>query len=1474
MSDSLINSKPLKSLTDRPGDYDSFQKLMQQFAQQYEIPDGPFVGQNPFENVDLESGESFLNGIFKSWSAVLEVLSFYQERIINEGYLLTAREKFSVNQLVSAIAYNKEPVLSAQTWLAFTLIEKSTSTQYVIPAGSQAQNIPDAGKPAVFETLHDFIGRPSWNKISLYYESIHQNSGLRTSSIYCLVQPVMPLPKKKSHLLISGQLAGEELIFFVEINEVIKQKTGSLLLSWDKPLMEGESLLLDDLQIKYVPNQYSAFGFDSNPWSKVPLKDKERLLPSRGGILAGYKNSIYWTAQTSLPPSMDIQGLVSFGEGSLGSVGNDGFYYSKDHGLSWEKSTAKEVNRKIFCITKSEDGGTYVGCSGGAVFYSPDQGKNWSSIRGKKPINKKDMEDITPGMLPAVNINSLTSALVVYENNHERTVILAGTSNGLFYTIDNGSYWHDATDLFSYHEDKMPKGLLIHEVRTDGTVISASTSKGLYFAIIDEDTFHESENEIKKLKPSLIHRLFHSVSPKEEFFIHKNEKTEVFCSLSIGEGDTQIILLSSEYGVYRLQNGAWVLENNGLINDLEGNRPKFTKFIEVDGIIYGASERGVYVSKDRGINWEVQVNEFVVSLANLDDWVGSFNAGQIPKGFTEVLLLRGYYFTEKTELEIIDEENWTLVDSSSQIVTVSKAENGLLFNFLNDDGEVASELNLYNQDSYSSLLIDGALLAQLWTDLLSLHNIQLSESTYISWNESQQFWTIQDFIKDVTLVVNVDVGKLNVFRIDNVLSLISINEEQFFAGTTASKRDLNEWPEFEFNSDIIDISKNTDASSLGQQVFLRQEEPWEVEQLYEITGTKTSVVKNFGKTARVTALQLSTNELRKFHRRNVKVYTGIQALKPFESSHTLHAPNETNRFKLAGQIATMESGQNVSFEGRVATIQFIKFFTDATDICLKGTYKNGRVVELKRPFIFTTKADKISGDLEQGILSLDLLKVLEKKEIFLTSTALLYQHLESRWSIIQENAPAYFLELNKEDNTLDVYREYYYPVLNYSDKDIHILYQGELLTVQNNKETQYDWVSADESIPMKSEIVRLVSFSKDGFGHINVELESPLKNLYDPKTILIRANLVKSVQSESVRKQVIGSAVQSVPFQTFKLIRKPLTNLEDDSCLIKNFLKVYIRRSLPWGATESTLEEWKQLESLNDAAPHEKCFALSEDSQGFPVITFGDGQHGQIPPGGAENILVDYRYGGGSSGNLAAGEVKVLRSKPRGIKKVVNPVAASGGADGIPITDIRKDAPSSVQNSGVIISLQDYVYFSENFPGVSKVQVQEFDQIPQKIMLVNILAEPQINDIGLPGLVSDLENALKAYSTNEMPLKVLLAVPVLFKVVVKIYTINDQSFIDIKNEVIKALSLKYSLANSRPGKAIENSDLIATVQKVNGIGGVELKVLSYVNNPELNFSDSKLTAFPAFLEASGEFRGAQVLSISKDHIDIELGVRV
>ncbi|MCM8529666.1 MAG: hypothetical protein NE330_00775, partial [Lentisphaeraceae bacterium] len=142
------------------------------------------------------------------------------------------------------------------------------------------------------------------------------------------------------------------------------------------------------------------------------------------------------------------------------------------------------------------------------------------------------------------------------------------------------------------------------------------------------------------------------------------------------------------------------------------------------------------------------------------------------------------------------------------------------------------------------------------------------------------------------------------------------------------------------------------------------------------------------------------------------------------------------------------------------------------------------------------------------------------------------------------------------------------------------------------------------------------------------------------------------------------------------------------------------------------------------------------------------------------------------------------------------------------------------------------------------------------------------------GLVSGLERALKAYSTNEMPLKVLLAKPILFKVTVEIYILAGESFLDVKNKVINTLSLKYKLENSHPGNVIESSDIIATVQDIVGVSGVELQALSYIDNSEQNFASSKLRAFPAYLDTERKFNGAQILSTSPDYIDVKLGVRL
>jgi plasmid stability protein len=54
-------------------------------------------------------------------AAMLDVLTFYQERIANEGFLRTAKERLSIGELAGQIGYQLGAGVAASVPLAFTL---------------------------------------------------------------------------------------------------------------------------------------------------------------------------------------------------------------------------------------------------------------------------------------------------------------------------------------------------------------------------------------------------------------------------------------------------------------------------------------------------------------------------------------------------------------------------------------------------------------------------------------------------------------------------------------------------------------------------------------------------------------------------------------------------------------------------------------------------------------------------------------------------------------------------------------------------------------------------------------------------------------------------------------------------------------------------------------------------------------------------------------------------------------------------------------------------------------------------------------------------------------------------------------------------------------------------------------------------------------------------------------------------------
>ena len=79
-----------------------------------------------------------------------------------------------------------------------------------------------------------------------------------------------------------------------------------------------------------------------------------------------------------------------------------------------------------------------------------------------------------------------------------------------------------------------------------------------------------------------------------------------------------------------------------------------------------------------------------------------------------------------------------------------------------------------------------------------------------------------------------------------------------------------------------------------------------------------------------------------------------------------------------------------------------------------------------------------------------------------------------------------------------------------------------------------------------------------------------------------------------------------------------------------------------------------------------------------------------------------YRNGIGQPGNVRAEQISLLLSTPLGVKGVINPLRASGGADRESLEQARKNAPLAVMALDRLVSVQDYADFVRTYAGIGK----------------------------------------------------------------------------------------------------------------------------------------------------------------------------
>jgi hypothetical protein len=137
-------------------------------------------GLTPLASLNTRAADDHSVALVDAWAVVADVLTFYQERIANEGFLRTAVERGSVLELARSIGYELVPGVAASTYLAFNLddtpavplapggaaVAPEAPRTAQIPIGSQVQSIPGPGQlPQIFETVEDLLAHVEWNRL-------------------------------------------------------------------------------------------------------------------------------------------------------------------------------------------------------------------------------------------------------------------------------------------------------------------------------------------------------------------------------------------------------------------------------------------------------------------------------------------------------------------------------------------------------------------------------------------------------------------------------------------------------------------------------------------------------------------------------------------------------------------------------------------------------------------------------------------------------------------------------------------------------------------------------------------------------------------------------------------------------------------------------------------------------------------------------------------------------------------------------------------------------------------------------------------------------------------------------------------------------------------------------------------------------------------------------------------------------------
>lgn len=351
--------------------------------------------------------------------------------------------------------------------------------------------------------------------------------------------------------------------------------------------------------------------------------------------------------------------------------------------------------------------------------------------------------------------------------------------------------------------------------------------------------------------------------------------------------------------------------------------------------------------------------------------------------------------------------------------------------------------------------------------------------------------------------------------------------------------------------------------------------------------------------------------------------------------------------------------------------------------------------------------------------------------------------------------------------------------------------------------------------------------------HTTLVFENGLQSRYKRETVAICGNVVRATHGES-RREVLGSGDAGKALQHFPLAQNPLT---------------YTAASTPAGITSSLSVyvngvRWKEEARLTALGPSDRAFVVQTDEEQKATIIFGDGQHGARLPTGVENVKAEYRSGIGTAGNVEAEQVRLLMTRPLGVKSVDNPLRASGGADPEGSDLVRANASLGVMAFDRVVSVQDYEDFARSFAGIGTARAELLRHGRQQFIHVTIAGiEDGPIDQG-SDLYNHLTEALQKYGDPRHQFSIASRELLVLVLSAKVAVHPDYQRTDVEQQVRTTVLAQFSFAKRALGQDAYLSEVISTIQNVRGVHSVDVDVFDHIPQIQGEGAQRRLLPIP------------------------------